>query len=156
LKAWVSKNICQNREILGVLKILLFPEPCASYLKFVGWGFRSSVASLRAQCASLCARPCAFPSAACSLRGRMSVRQFPPRNLGNPFQKGVSEEEEGKAENRCRNVKIGLKPAVVSRADAYPLHRSHFGSRYKLGCCGPAGLFYARLGSNPPVHKLVI
>ena len=23
-------------------------------------------------------------------------------------------------------------------------HRSHFGSRYKLGCCGHAGLFYVR------------
>jgi len=33
LKAWVSKKICQNREILGVLKKNLFPEPCASYLK---------------------------------------------------------------------------------------------------------------------------
>ena len=27
-------------------------------------------------------------------------------------------------------------------------HRSHFGSRYKLGCCGHAGLF--DLGSIPP------
>ena len=25
-----------------------------------------------------------------------------------------------------------------------PRHRSHFGSRYKLGCCGHAGLFHAR------------
>ena len=24
------------------------------------------------------------------------------------------------------------------------MHRSHFGSRYKLGCCGHAGLFYVR------------
>ena len=27
------------------------------------------------------------------------------------------------------------------------MHHSHFGSRYKLGCCGHAGLFYVRLWS---------
>ena len=30
----------------------------------------------------------------------------------------------------------GLNPAAVLNS-----HRSHFGSRYKLGCCGHAGLF---------------
>jgi len=97
-------------------------------------------------------------------RGNPQKVSREPRNLGNlrsqenPFQKGVSEEEEGKAKNQCRNVKTGLATAVVSRTDAYTWHCSHFGSRYKLGCCGTAGLFYARLGSNlpPPVHKLVI
>ena len=40
----------------------------------------------------------------------------------------------------------GLHPAAVLNS-----HRSHFGSRYKLGCCGHAGLFSFRLGVRP--HK---
>ena len=31
---------------------------------------------------------------------------------------------------------------------AQPRHRSHFGSRYKLGCCGHAGLFAPRIEST--------
>ena len=36
---------------------------------------------------------------------------------------------------------------------SYSRHRSHFGSRYKLGCCGHAGLFDP--GSIPPGSLLL-
>ena len=38
--------------------------------------------------------------------------------------------------NRSEWLLEGSSPAIVLKG-----HRSHFGSRYKLGCCGHAGLF---------------
>ena len=37
---------------------------------------------------------------------------------------------------------------VLNRAVPSSCHRSHFGSRYKLGCCGHAGLFLHRIDSR--------
>ena len=40
---------------------------------------------------------------------------------------------------------VGHRPGRSNRIFTCKIwHRSHFGSRYKLGCCGHAGLFHAR------------
>ena len=42
----------------------------------------------------------------------------------------------------------------VERLEAQCCHRSHFGSRYTLGCCACAGLFCTRVRTPPLVHAV--
>ncbi len=51
---------------------------------------------------------------------------------------------------RCRLAShfARQRRSCTSRTSCLGLHRSHFGSRYKLGCWGHAGLFCS-MGSNP-------
>ena len=46
------------------------------------------------------------------------------------------------------HVAAAARSRLVGQTWFYNCHRSHFGSRYKLGCCGHAGLFFVR-GSMP-------
>ena len=50
--------------------------------------------------------------------------------------------------------------SALSRVIDYNYYRSHFGSRYKLGCCGHAGLFFiaARYTENytPPRRQFIV
>ena len=45
----------------------------------------------------------------------------------------------------CQSVHLSIRPSVnhcrFHVQTAHPWHRSHFGSRYRLGCCGYVGLF---------------
>ena len=51
-------------------------------------------------------------------------------------------------------VSRGLEPQTL-RLLAVRGHRSHFGSRYKLGCCVFAGLFWNRAWFKSSRHRLI-
>jgi hypothetical protein len=81
----------------------------------------------------------------------------------HPRMGGVAQQESGNANDQCP-CPTGANELVNADADTAHIffllelcrparkcgslnHRSHFGSRYKLGCCGHAGLF--GLGLKP-------
>ena len=73
---------------------------------------------------------------------------------GSPRFRPIDFPHIGKLANTSMRVPAPCSLRLLNHHSAPNHHRSHFGSRYKLGCCGHAGLYLH--GSNPMLYVLLL